>query len=145
MNEGVHLYSISSIYGALNAMLEIYELVKPKYENNRLKLEQISKNTQKINKEIENIKKYVEENLYDENTKVLKRNLNDNKMDVSIMGAVYPFNLITPKDKKINNTVEKINLTLRTYTGGYLRFEQDSYMEGKNPWPVAFYGWLCTI
>ena len=56
MNEGVHLYSISSIYGALNAMLEIYELVKPKYENNRLKLEQISKNTQKINKEIENIK-----------------------------------------------------------------------------------------
>ena len=137
MNEGVHLYSISSIYGALNAMLEIYELVKPKYENNRLKLEQISKNTQKINKEIENIKKYVEENLYDENTKVLKRNLNDNKMDVSIMGAVYPFNLITPKDKKINNTVEKINLTLRTYTGGYLRFEQDSYMEGKNPWPVA--------
>ena len=39
--------------------------------------------------------------------------------------------------KKINNTIEKINLTLRTYTGGYLRFEQDHYMEGQNPWPIA--------
>lgn len=38
-----------------------------------------------------------------------------------------------PKEKKVLNTIEKINLTLRTYTGGYLRFEQDSYRGGKNP------------
>ena len=35
------------------------------------------------------------------------------------------------------NTVEKINMTLRTYTGGYIRFEEDSYMQGANPWPIA--------
>ena len=137
MNEGVHLYSIASIYGALKAMLGIYEQVKGKYENNRLKLEQISKNIAKINDEINNIKKFVEENLYNENTKVLKRNTRDEKMDVSMMGAIYPFELMGENKKKVLNTVEKINLTLRTYTGGYLRFEQDSYIEGVCPWPVT--------
>lgn len=28
-------------------------------------------------------------------------------------------------------------MTLRTYTGGYLRFEYDNYIGGKNPWPIA--------
>lgn len=137
MNEGVHLYSLASIYGAFNAILGIYDEVKSKYENNRLKLEQISKNTLKIQDEMNNIKKYVEKNMYDENTKTLRRNTQDNKMDVSMIGAVYPFELFGAKEKKILNTVEKMNLTLRTYTGGYLRFEQDSYIEGKNPWPVS--------
>jgi glucoamylase len=137
MNEGIHIYSLASIYSAMEAMLKIYEISKKKYENNRLRLEQISKNEAKIKKEINNIKKYIENNLYDENTKILKRNVQDNKMDISIMGTVYPFNLFSPKEKKILNTVEKINLTLRTYTGGYLRFEQDNYMEGQNPWPIS--------
>ena len=137
MNEGVHLYSLASIYGALNAMLGIYDEIKPKYENNRLKLEQIAKSTSKIQEEINNIKKYVEKNMYDENTKTLRRNTNDNKMDSSMIGAVYPFELFGAKEKKVLNTVEKINMTLRTYTGGYLRFEQDSYLDGKYPWPVS--------
>ena len=28
-------------------------------------------------------------------------------------------------------------MTLRTYTGGYIRFENDSYLGGNNPWPIA--------
>ena len=28
-------------------------------------------------------------------------------------------------------------MTLRAYTGGYLRFEQDHYCGGNNPWPIA--------
>lgn len=47
MNEGVHLYSLASIYGAFNAMIGMYEEIKPKYENNRLKLEKIAKDIQK--------------------------------------------------------------------------------------------------
>lgn len=137
MNEGVHLYSLASIYGAFNAMIGMYEEIKPKYENNRLKLEKIAKDIQKIKDEIENIRKYVENNLYDENTKVLRRNTEDSKMDISTIGAVYPFELFGADEKKVLNTVEKINMTLRTYTGGYLRFEQDSYMGGKYPWPVT--------
>lgn len=137
MEEGIHLYSLASIYAALNAMIKIYEKTKGKYENNRLKLEQISKNTLKIKNEINEIKKYVEKNLCDENTKILCRNTNDRKMDISMIGTVYPFELLSPNEKKVQNTVEKINLTLRTYTGGYLRVEQDSYMEGNSPWPIA--------
>ena len=38
--------------------------------------------------------------------------------------------------KSLVVAVENINLTLRTYTGGYQRFEQDNYMNG-NPWPIA--------
>ncbi len=137
MNEGVHLYSLLSIYSALCAMKKIYEIEKPKFENNRLKIEKIIKNISKINKEEENIKKYIEENLYNDKTKTLKRNLQDEKSDISVLGAVYPFKVFDGKDKKITNTVEKINMTLRTHTGGYLRFENDSYMGGKNPWPIA--------
>ena len=97
----------------------------------------MSKNTLKIKNEINDIKKYVEKNLCDENTKILHRNTEDSKMDVSVIGTVYPFELLSPNEKKVVNTVEKINLTLRTYTSGYLRFEQDSYMGGNSPWPIA--------
>ena len=137
MNEGVHLYSLAAIYGAFNSMLEIYENIKEEYTNNRLKLENIHKNEINIRKYMEELKKYISKNLYDEKTKTLLRNLNDQKTDISILGAVEPFKLFSADEKKINNTIEKINLTLRTYTGGYLRFEQDHYMEGQNPWPIA--------
>ena len=30
-----------------------------------------------------------------------------------------------------------MNMTLRTYTGGYIRFENDNYMGGNNPWIIA--------
>ena len=28
-------------------------------------------------------------------------------------------------------------MTLRTYTGGILRFEEDNYIGGKNPWVIS--------
>ena len=138
MNEGIHLYSLSAIYAALKSMLEIYKIVKPQYEEkNRLKLESINKVEVKINVYIEEIKKYVSKNMCEEQTKILHRNIKDNLADISVMGSVIPFNMFAPQEKKILNTVEKVNLTLRTYTGGYLRFEGDHYMGGKNPWPIA--------
>ena len=57
-------------------------------------------------------------------------------MDISIVGAVTPFNVFTPKEKNITNTIERIILSLRTYTGGFKRFDEDNYMNG-NPWPIA--------
>lgn len=44
--------------------------------------------------------------------------------------------MFLPGDKKIKNTVERINMSLRTYTGGYLRFEEDHYTEGR-PWVIS--------
>jgi len=137
MNEGVHLYSLSSIYAAFKAMIEIYNKIEPEYKENRLKIEAIQKIKTKIEKYMEEIKRYISKELYNEKTKSFKRNLQDDRADISVIGAVVPFKMFGPKEKKVLNTVEKINLTLRTYTGGYLRFEQDNYMGGKNPWPIA--------
>ncbi len=132
MNEGIHLYSLSAIYAAFDAMGKIYaELQKS------IKKFKIPKETEKLEEYKEIIKKYILENLYDEKQNILKRNTKDSNMDISIMGAVTPFRVFDPNDKIIQNTVQKINLTLRTYTGGYLRFENDGYIGGKNPWVIS--------
>ena len=34
-------------------------------------------------------------------------------------------------------------MTLRTYTGGYIRYENDTYMGGYNPWPIATLWMAC--
>ncbi len=138
MHEGINLYSIASIFGAYQAMFKIYEIIEKDKENlnSRLKQESINKNKEIMQKQLEIMKKYVLDNLYDNEAKTFVRNIEDRKMDVSIIGAVIPFNMFSPKEKKILNTVEKINLTLRTYTGGYKRFEGDHYRNG-NPWTIT--------
>ncbi len=139
MNEGIHLYSLSSIYSAFDCILNIYKILGKnvsEFENNRLKDEKIQKNEKEIEKIQLELKKYINKNLYDEERKTLLRNTEDKKMDISILGTVIPFNVFKPKEKKIRNTVENINMHIRTYTGGYQRFEGDHYMNG-NPWPIA--------
>ena len=139
MCEGIHLYSLASIYAAFDSMLNIYEVLGKnvsEFENNRLKDEKISKSKKEIEKLQLDIKKYINKNLYDEDKKCYVRNPEDKKMDISLLGAVIPFKVFKPKEKKIQNTVERINMSLRTYTGGYQRFENDHYMNG-NPWPIA--------
>ena len=46
------------------------------------------------------------------------------------------FKFLIPLSSRVLNTVENINLRLRTYTGGYQRFEYDHYRGGA-PWPIA--------
>ena len=138
MHEGVHLYSLASIYAAFNSLLEIYTVLKSEYEEkNRLKLESINKITKKIEFYKKEITKYVKANMYTEQTNTLKRNTNDNIVDISLLGTVVPFKMYNAKDKMVQNTVERINMTLRTYTGGYLRFEGDHYRGGNSPWSIS--------
>ena len=139
MCEGVHLYSLASIYSAFTSMLKIYDVLGKDvsdFENNRLKQEKVEKSKKEIEKLQLEIKKYINKYLYDEEKKSYVRNSEDKKMDISIVGAVTPFEVFKPKEKKVQNTIERINLSLRTYTGGYQRFENDNYMNG-NPWPIA--------
>ena len=139
MCEGVHLYSLASIYSAFESMLNIYNVLGKdvsEFENNRLKQEKVEKSKKEIEKLQLEIKKYINKYLYDEEKKSYVRNAEDKKMDISILGAVTPFKVFKPKEKKIQNTVERINLSLRTYTGGYQRFENDNYMNG-NPWVIS--------
>lgn len=140
MHEGVHLYSLASIYGAFDAILNIYKVLGKNVSDfeggNRLKNEKVAKSSKEIESLRTRIKKYINDNLYDEAKSCYVRNEEDRKMDISLLGAVVPFKVFTPKEKKILNTVEKINLTIRTYTGGYQRFENDHYMNG-NPWVIS--------
>lgn len=136
MHEGVSLYSISSIFAALSAMIKIYEALKNEFTKNRVKQENVNKEKEELEKLNLEIKKYILPHFYDDEKKVFVRNLEDKKLDISILGSIVPFGVFTPNEKKILNTVEKINMTLRTYMGGYKRFEDDHYMNG-NPWVVA--------
>ena len=134
-NEGIHTYSLATIFSSFDAMIKIYEIVKPEFEKNRLKIEKIEKELQILRKYLVEIKNYILKNLYDNNKKTFIRN-KDQKMDISLLGLVTPFKVIAPKEKKMLNTLERIELTLRTYTGGYLRYEGDNYAGG-NPWVIA--------
>ena len=139
MCEGIHCYSLASIYSAFDSMLKIYKNLGKNisdFENNRLKDEKVKKIKLELEELQVKIKKYINDNLYDEEKKSYVRNSKDKKMDISLLGLTVPFNVFTPKEKKIQNTVERINLSLRTYTGGLKRFEEDHYMNG-NPWPIA--------
>lgn len=138
-DKGVHLYSLASIFAAFNAMIKIYKVLGKNvsdFENNRLKDEKINKNIDEISKLQVEVKKYIEEKLYDENRKSYVRNTEDRRIDISLLGAVYPFNVFSAKEKKILNTIDNINLTIRTYTGGYQRYEHDGYRNG-SPWVIS--------
>ncbi len=139
MHEGIHLYSLASIYSAFENMKNIYLVLQEnvsEFKDNRIKQEKIARSKKEIDLLQTAIKKFIDKNLFDSENNIYLRNTEDRKMDISMLGAVIPFNVLKPKEKKVKNTVERLNLTIRTYTGGYQRFEQDHYMNG-NPWPIA--------
>ena len=136
MHEGIHAYSLAAIFGAFDSMLNIYEELKEEFSKNRIKQENVNKQKEKLKQNKIKIKEFILQNFYDDNKKTFRRNLEDDWLDISIIGLVTPFNMFSAKEKRILNTVENINLNLRTYTGGYKRFENDHYMEGK-PWVIA--------
>lgn len=125
-HQGIHLYSLSAIYAAFISIANIYK----ELEYEKSKIEEMKKCAKEV-------KKYCLEYLCNKETFILKRNNKDDFVDISVLGAITPFRMLDVNQKEVVNTIEKINLTLRTYTGGYIRFENDSYMEGNNPWPIA--------
>ena len=126
MFEGTTLYSVSSVYAAFSAMIKIYGELEIN-DNRIVELKELSCS----------IRDYCIKTFYDENKKSFVRNVIDKRVDISMMGAVVPFCMLDCKDKMVLETIEKINTTLRTYTGGYIRFEGDHYVGGYNPWPIA--------
>lgn len=99
MNEGIHLYSLASIYASFNSMINIYDCIKDEYKNNRIKQEKVEKTKQELEEYNIEIKKYIQNNLYDDKQKILLRNGADNKTDISMLGVVYPLNYFLLKRK----------------------------------------------
>lgn len=129
MNEGIHLYSLSSIYAAFESMKNIYKEIKKSYKV------EIAEKINDLETYKKKVKKYIDLNLYTD--RALTRNTKDKLVDISTVGTVVPFKVFKPKEKIVENMIEKINMSLRTYTGGYLRFESDHYIGGQNPWVIS--------
>lgn len=136
MHEGINTYSLSAIYSAFEAMINIYNEIYLEYSESKIEQKNIKEEQAILQNYMEQLKEYVLKFLYDTNEKCFVRNREDRLMDISILGLVIPFKMFSAKEKNIINTVEKMDLTLRTYTNGYMRFENDSYMNG-NPWIIA--------
>lgn len=136
MHEGSSIYSIASIFAAFDSMNKIYDELYEEFDENRVKQETIRREKKNIEEKLVKIKKYITDTFYDLEKRSFVRNTEDRWMDISILGVVEPFNIFTPRENKITNSIEKIDMTLRTYTGGYKRFENDNYMNG-NPWTIA--------
>ena len=123
--KGVHLYSTASIYQALKASYNMLKLIdETKYT---YFLERIYHTTQKMKEAI--YQYFIEEGH-------LKRSLDNNQVDISLLSVVTPFHLFEPNDEIIQNTVSEIERTLHMPNGGYMRYQWDNYMGG-NTWIIS--------
>ena len=73
-NEGIHTYSLATIFSSFDAMIKIYEIVKPEFEKNRLKIEKIEKELQILRKYLVEIKNYILKNLHENEQKIKPAN-----------------------------------------------------------------------
>ena len=137
-HEGYSLYSLASIFAAFSAMIKIYEELKNVYRSIEKK-ERINQQIENLTQKVLAIREYCERTFYDEEKKCYVRNMEDRKMDISLLGMIVPFHMFHSKDRKVENTIERLEMTLRTYTGGFVRYENDTYMSNPNPnpWPIA--------
>ena len=124
MHEGIHLYSLSAIYAAFKAMEGIEKVLNK------------DANTKELEEFAEKLKEYTLKEFLNED-RTLKRNNKDSICDISLLGTVVPFNMFDKNGNEVKNTIEKIDLNLKTYTGCYIRFENDNYMGGNHPWSIA--------
>jgi len=123
--KGVHLYSTASIYAGLQSAYEMLKLI----DENKYAyfLERIYHTTEKIK---EAIKKYFVEDGH------LKRSLDNNQVDISLLCVVTPFHLLDADDEIVLNTIAEIERTLHMPNGGYMRYQWDNYIGG-NTWIIS--------
>lgn len=136
-NEGVHLFSLSAIYAAFESMIQIYKMLIRENKVYSGKKQEYDNLIQRYVEYKKRIKQYILENLVDKQKQVLVRNDNDRKCDISIIGACVPFKVFEPTDEIMKNTVDYINYTLRTFSSGYLRYQDDHYVGGEYPWIIS--------
>ena len=123
--EGISLYSLSSIYAAFKAAIKL-----------NIVLSVSGKENQELDEYSLKLKQYILENFFNEEIKTLVRNFDDTRMDISLLGPCVPFGMLEANSREMINTVQKMEMTIRTYTGGFLRYENDNYIGG-NPWIIA--------
>lgn len=126
MEEGQHLYTLAAMYQALKLYVDNIETAKY---------------TSLIKIKMEKIYNNIFEKYWNEELGYFRRNLNDNKIDASVLGLIWPFDILDINDEKIKKTVETIERKLTSPVGGIYRFENDHYMK-TNPWIICTL-WVC--
>ena len=123
--EGICLYSLSSVYAAFKSAIKLNIVLSVSGKENQILDEYSLK-----------LKQYILENFFNEDLRTLVRNLEDTRMDISLLGPCVPFGMLEADSREMMNTVQKLEMTIRTYTGGFMRYENDNYVGG-NPWVIA--------
>jgi GH15 family glucan-1,4-alpha-glucosidase len=73
------------------------------------------------------------------------RQEHDTGLDVSVLGLVFPFGVLSPNDPRIVSTFAQLRAGLwNSGAGGYGRYEGDTY-GGGNSWPVATLWIACCL
>lgn len=124
--EGISLYSLVNIYSAFRAAMKLNVVVLPANGRENMELDEYSLK----------LKQYILETFFNEDLKTFVRSLDDSRMDISLLAPCIPFGMLEPDSREMLNTVQKMEMTIRTYTGGFMRYENDTYVGG-NPWVIA--------
>jgi len=67
---------------------------------------------------------------------VLKRSKYNSNTDISILGAITPFNTFNAKDEVVLKSISKLENDLKSNCGGFLRYKDDNY-NGGNAWIIS--------
>lgn len=134
--KGENAYSVASVFYAFTNVLQIYKEVEPKVKN-KLKRNQIQRKKESIEKLLPELKKYIWIEFYDEEIKSFTRSKDEKIIDITSILLGSLFRVFSPKELKMKSTKEKIDEKLKTKNGGYLRFENDNYIGGVYPRPMA--------
>lgn len=121
--KGSHLYSTASIYEALKVARKILET----FEDCEFIIAEIDLLLPEIKEGIKH--QFIEENK-------LKRSTDNNVPDISTLSACVPFDVLSPEDEIVKNTVAEIEKELKLENGGYLRYKGDNYIGG-NAWIIS--------
>ena len=114
---GESVFGVSAVFASIKTMGIIYEAVKETYKENRLKVEQINKEIQKINPLLVDVKEWIHMNMYSNEKQAYVNNIEEPRIDISALALVIPFKIFTVNEKKMINTYMGIEMNLKTYTG----------------------------
>ncbi len=127
---GIHGYSTASVYAGLKAASEM-ALTKEDDEKRDA-----------WNLASDRLREGFIEKFWDEDEETFARSLITEKLvrdctpDASLLSVSVPFQMIPPNNKKMLSTATKMEESLKTETGGILRFKDDNYFGG-NPWTLT--------
>ena len=129
---GVTTYTAATVYGAIIAAARFAKLLGKEEAE------------EKYNKAASEVKEAILNHLYDKETSIFYKALDDKTIDVSSAYGLFRFGVLEPTDKKLKKFFKIIEqkLACPTQVGGIARYEDDRYYQISrdcpgNPWIIT--------